>query len=186
MKDKVGEYVGGNRTRKELPDSFHRDAALRQVRQLLILKEEIDPGEPCMKNSPALSRKSLTVIAIVWCLVVNTPCDAGQSPLIKPAEAFALIQKNRGNPQFVILDVRTPEEFKTGHIEGAINIDFNSNGFRDEIGKLDRQEAYLVYCRTGRRSKEAVQIMRDLGFTKLLRFDGDIVLWQVEKLPIVK
>ena len=105
---------------------------------------------------------------------------------MSPVEAFALIQKNKGNPKFVVLDVRTPEEFKTGHIEGAINIDINSNAFKDEIGKLDREKTYLVYCRTGRRSKEAVQIMRGLGFRNLLRFEGDIVKWRAEKLPLAK
>lgn len=139
-----------------------------------------------MKKSPTSYMMGLMVIAIVWYVVMNNSCDAAENPLIDPAEAFALIQKNKGNPRFVVLDVRTPEEFKTGHIEGAININFNSKAFRDEIGKLDRQKTYLVYCRTGRRSNEAVQIMRDLGFTHLLLFDGDITRWRAEKLPIVK
>jgi rhodanese-related sulfurtransferase len=105
--------------------------------------------------------------------------------LIAPAEAFALIQKNKGNPQFVLLDVRKPEEFKTGHIEGAMNIDLNGKAFKPEIDKLERQKTYLVYCRTGRRSKDAVQIMRDLDFTHLVRFEGDIVRWRAANLPIV-
>jgi rhodanese-related sulfurtransferase len=127
-----------------------------------------------------------TIFAMVLCVAVNVPCSAAESPLMKPAEAFELIQKNKGNPQFVILDVRTPEELKNGYIEGAINIDFNGKNFREELGKLDRKKTYLVYCRTGRRSKEAVRIMRDLGFTNLLRFEGDMVQWQAGKLPIVK
>ncbi len=137
-----------------------------------------------MKNSPVSYMIGLVIIAIVWLLWVDTSYEATGSPLIKAGEAFGLIQKNNGNPQFAILDVRTPEEFNTGHIKGAINIDFNNNAFKDEIGKLDRQKTYLVYCRTGRRSKGAVRIMTDLGFTHLLRFEGDMVQWQAEKLPI--
>lgn len=137
-----------------------------------------------MKKSPASDAVILTVLAIIWCVVVNISCSSAEGPLISPVQAFALIQGNKGNPQFEILDVRTPEEFKTGHIEGAVNMDFNSKAFREEIGRLERQKTYLVYCRTGRRSGEAVQTMRDLGFTNLLRFEGDIVRWRAEKLPL--
>ena len=137
-----------------------------------------------MKKSPAWYRMGL-MVAIALCLVEAIQCDASQVPLLKPAEAYALIQKNKGNPQFVVLDVRTPEEFKEGHIEGAVNINLNSKVFKHEIGRLDRQKTYLVYCRTGRRSKEAVRIMQDLGFTNLLLFEGDIVGWKAEKLPLV-
>jgi rhodanese-related sulfurtransferase len=138
-----------------------------------------------MKKSPASYRMGVIVIAVALCLVEEFHCDGSQMPLLKPAEAFALIQKNNGNPQFVVLDVRTPEEFKEGHIEGAVNVNFNSKAFREEIGRLDRQKTYLVYCRTGRRSKEAVRIMQDLGFTHLVLFEGDIVGWKAEKLPLV-
>ena len=128
----------------------------------------------------------LAVVAIVWFAAADIPREASKNPLMKPAEAFALIQKNKGHPQFVVLDVRTPEEFNTGHLEGAINVNFNGSAFKEEIGRLDREKTYLVYCRTGRRSEEAVRIMRDLGFKHLLQFEGDIVRWQAEKLPLVK
>lgn len=139
-----------------------------------------------MKRSPAVNRIGLMVIAVVvFCALASSSCSSADSRLMSPTEAFGLIQKNKGNPQFVVLDVRTPEEFKSGRIEGAINIDINSNAFKDGIGKLDRGKTYLVYCRTGRRSGEAVKIMRDLGFRNLLRFEGDIVKWRAEKLPLV-
>lgn len=128
----------------------------------------------------------LTAFSIILLLAVSMLFGAGDSPLMKPSDAFALIQKNKGNPQFVLLDVRTPEEFKAGHIEGAVNVNFNGSAFREEIGKLDRGKTYLVYCRTGRRSAEAVRIMRDLGFIRILQFEGDIVRWQAENLPLVK
>ena len=72
---------------------------------------------------------------------------------ITTREALELVQRNKENPNFVILDVRTPEEFKSGYIEGAINIDYYGPGFPVEIGKLDRTKTYLVYCRTGNRTR---------------------------------
>jgi rhodanese-related sulfurtransferase len=111
---------------------------------------------------------------------------SGAEGLLKPQEAFALIQKNRDNPDFVVLDVRTPDEFKSGHIEGALNIDYNSGGFKTELAELDKKKTYFVYCRTGRRSGEAVRIMKDLGFSNIVRMEGDILKWQAANLPLVK
>jgi len=112
----------------------------------------------------------------------KTPGDQ----LLEAQDAFALIQKNKKNPDFVVLDVRTPEEYKDGHIEGAININYNSGGFKTEVLELDKKKTYFVYCRTGRRSAEAVKIMRDLGFTNIIRMKGDILKWQSANLPLVK
>lgn len=137
-----------------------------------------------MDKGPATYGTGLRVIAIAWLAAASVSCTAAESPLMSPTEAYALIRMNRGNPNFVVLDVRTPEEFMTGHIQGAVNIDVNGSRFRDAVGKLDPEKTHLVYCRTGRRSAEAVQIMRDLGFTRLLRFEGDIVRWRAENLPL--
>ena len=105
---------------------------------------------------------------------------------VQPREAFALIQKNKDNPQFVVLDVRTPEEFGSGHVDGAINIDYNSGGFKTLISELDKTRTYLVYCRTGKRSGRATKVMKDLGFASIVRMKGDVLGWQSEGLPLVK
>jgi rhodanese-related sulfurtransferase len=138
----------------------------------------------------------------VWCanlaviLGILAPCGASaqtQAPvgrasveMLQPREAFALIQKNKGNPQFAIMDVRTPDEFAEGHVEGAINVNYNSGGFKTELSELDKKKTYLVYCRTGRRAGGAVQVMKDLGFTNIKRIQGDILKWQSEGLPLAK
>ncbi|MDY6966394.1 MAG: rhodanese-like domain-containing protein [Halobacteriota archaeon] len=105
---------------------------------------------------------------------------------ITPKEAYELIKNRSGDEDFVILDVRTPEEFADGHIEGAIIIDFNSENFGDEIGKLNRNATYLLYCRTARRSSLALDIMEDLGFTEVYNMEGGIVRWEEEGYPVVK
>ena len=124
----------------------------------------------------------VSMIVLVWAAALN---GAGLKP-ITPKEAYDLVRKNAGNPDFVILDVRTPDEYDEGHIEGAINIDFNSGGFKTELSELDKKKTYLVYCRTSRRSGEAAKIMKDLGFTNIIRMKGDIVKWQSAGLPLVK
>ena len=67
----------------------------------------------------------------------------------------------------VLLDVRTPEEFASGHIPGAINLDIHSSTFGEELRRLDPGKDYLVYCRSGRRSARACRLMADEGFTRL-------------------
>lgn len=104
--------------------------------------------------------------------------------ILEPKEVNMLIQKNKGNPDFAIIDVRTPEEFDSGHIEGAININYHSDNFVATLEKLDKNKLYLVYCRTGRRSADTVSLMVRLGFTNILRFAGDIVRWRSEGLPL--
>jgi rhodanese-related sulfurtransferase len=105
--------------------------------------------------------------------------------LLEPKNAWTLILKNKNNPRFVVLDVRTPTEFQSGHIEGAINIDYNSGRFRKDLSGLDPEKIYFIYCRTGRRTAEAVQIMRGLGFKNIVRMKGDVVAWKEENLPLV-
>jgi rhodanese-related sulfurtransferase len=112
-----------------------------------------------------------------------------KSPIIKDvttAEAQSLIQKNQLNKGFVIIDVRTPSEYISGHIENAVNIDYSSTAFSDEVGKLDKNKAYLVYCRSGSRSKKAVAIMSELGFSEIYNLSGGITGWSAEGLPIVR
>lgn len=114
---------------------------------------------------------------------------SGQTTVIKmltPQEALELIKKNSKNTDFVILDIRTPEEFESGHIEGAININYHSDTFVEDMDKLDKEKTYLVYCRTGRRSSDAVSIMTRQGFRELFRIKGDIVKWKSDGLPVVK
>ncbi len=68
------------------------------------------------------------------------------------------------------LDVRSPEEYSESHIDNAENIDYNSSTFKEELEKRDKNNKYLVYCRSGHRSSNAVKIMIKLGFTDIHNF----------------
>ncbi len=84
-----------------------------------------------------------------------------------------------------LVDVRTPEEFAAGHLEGARLVDFRAPTFLDEIGRLDRDARVIVYCRTGNRSAQAVEAMVQLGFTDIVELDGGVVAWEAAGLPFV-
>ena len=93
---------------------------------------------------------------------------------ITPAEAKALMDSEDG---YIILDVRTPEEFAARHIEGAILIPDYEIGEKAESILTDKDQLILVYCRSGRRSKNAANELATLGYTNIKEFGG-IIDWE--------
>ena len=81
------------------------------------------------------------------------------------------------DPNVVILDVRTPRETAAGMIEGAIEIDVKASGFEEKVAQLDKNKTYLVYCRSGRRSAAACNIMAKQGFEDLHNLQGGYLKW---------
>jgi len=104
---------------------------------------------------------------------------------ISPEEAKEIIQKNMGNPNFFLLDVRTKEEFKSAHLEGALNLDYYSPNFGEELENLYEEGIYLVYCRSGNRSMRAVDMMKTMGFKTLYNLSGGITSWKAKGYPVV-
>ncbi|MFC1990906.1 rhodanese-like domain-containing protein [Chloroflexota bacterium] len=101
-------------------------------------------------------------------------------------EAFELIQRNQGNTDFIIIDIRTPQEFNEGYIENAVNIDFYSETFNKDLDKLDKSKTYFIYCRSGNRSGKAMSIMKELGFKEVNNLSVGIKEWIAEGLPVMK
>ena len=84
-------------------------------------------------------------------------------------------------PEAVVLDVRTEEEFESGYIPNARNIDLRmGQGFIDALQELDKEKTYFVYCRSGARSAQACQLMGQLGFTTTYNLLGGIMEWEGE------
>ena len=81
----------------------------------------------------------------------------------------------------VIIDVRTDDEFSTGYIGGAVNIDFyKGNEFISEIEKLDKSKSYFIYCKSGARSGQTCELMKQKGFKKVYNLEGGILGWTGE------
>ncbi|MBI5090370.1 MAG: rhodanese-like domain-containing protein [Actinobacteria bacterium] len=149
-----------------------------------------------MRTRPARSCRLtiatvLTVAALASCGgddsdVTTTPAPAASAaPVFELIDATAAQQLIAAPPAgLVVLDVRTPEEFATGHLPGAIDLDARSDTFTDELAQLDREVPYLVYCHSGNRSAAAVATMRELGFTRVSELDGGITAWQFAGIPI--
>jgi len=126
------------------------------------------------------------VVLTGGCAEITTPEQEAPTQIIEnitPPEAFTLIQDNQDNPDFMIIDVRTPQEFDEEHIENALNIDYYSETFRDELNKLDKNKTYLIHCRSGGRSGRALAIMAELNFREVYNMSGGINQWKAEGLP---
>ena len=116
----------------------------------------------------------------------NTVIPEEQIQIIKnisPEEAYKLIRENKDNPDFVIIDVRTPEEFLDEHLENAINLNYYSDTFQKDLHKLDKNKTYLIYCRTGGRSGNTLNIMQELVFRVVYNILGGITKWKSAGLP---
>ncbi len=96
---------------------------------------------------------------------------------VNPEKAREIIAEYYQNPNFVILDVRTPEEYEISHIPDAFNIDFYSPVFSEELNKLDKSMIYLIYCRSGNRSSQAIEKMIKLGFKNIYHLNRGYMSW---------
>ncbi|MCL1599573.1 MAG: rhodanese-like domain-containing protein [Actinomycetia bacterium] len=132
-----------------------------------------------MKN-----RAKLLVAAIGLGAVVLAGCSSGAAAVetVAPATAAEIIVQETDE---VVLDIRTPEEFGQGIIEGAINIDFYASDFADQLDTLDKDAHYVVYCRSGNRSGQARSTFEKLGFTNVTEIEGGIANWYNSGLPVV-
>ena len=82
------------------------------------------------------------------------------------------------NKDVQLVDVRTTKEYRSGHIGRAINIDFfHSKKFKEAFEKLDRKKPVYLYCRSGKRSKQAARRLIKMGFFKIYDLKGGILNW---------
>lgn len=87
------------------------------------------------------------------------------------------------NKDVQLLDVRTPEEFAEGHLKDAENINVLEDDFISEVEKLDPEKPIYVYCRSGKRSAKAAQILKEKGFKEIRDLQGGFLEWEAQGLP---
>lgn len=135
------------------------------------------------RNNRALLAIGAIIIAVsgaIWYL--QTPLKAeGDYGDVTVEQAMALI---RETPSLVILDVRTPAEYGEGHLERAINIPVDE--LVDRLDELSRDDELLVYCRTGNRSRRAVDALLEDGFTRVYHMVDGIEGWKRAGYPVIQ
>ncbi|MFT4550497.1 MAG: rhodanese-related sulfurtransferase [Verrucomicrobiales bacterium] len=114
------------------------------------------------------------------------PVPPLEEPFMKDIDAKQAGEFFKLQRPLVVLDVRTPGEFAAGHLKGAVNLDFNSAAFKEELAALDPEKTYLMHCQSGGRSGKAKAAFTELGFKYLYHLDGGYAAWEDAGLPTEK
>ena len=117
-------------------------------------------------------------------VAAEAPAQPGET-VVKHVDA-AQAKKLVDAKTVVVLDVRTPEEFKAGAVPGAVNIDFKAADFEQRLAALDPSKTYLVHCASGNRSKQSLPVFKKLKFPVLYHLDGGFKAWSDAGLPVAK
>ena len=110
----------------------------------------------------------LSLIFIFSCELLNSP----EINIISESD-FVEIQDS----DYTLIDVRTQDEFDLGHIDSAINLDFYSETFQNDILSLPKNETIVLYCRTNNRSSKTANILKENGFKEISVLEGGITEW---------
>ena len=122
-----------------------------------------------------------TVILLLSLIVPSVGVGQEIVPTISPEDLYEQRQSGRV-PQ--VLDVRTPEEFRLGHIPGAVNIPHTELGSR--IGELQKSRSVVLYCMLGPRARLGEKTLLDAGVENVLHLDGGLHAWQQAGFPVEK
>lgn len=122
---------------------------------------------------------------MLFVLAAITGCD-GQATAVKPvsSETASLLMEKVQNNEWLLIDVRSPEEFAEGHIPGAINMPHNE--IESYISQLDddKDQRIIVYCRSGRRAMLTLETLKARSFTDVSHLEGDMMGWDAAGLPV--
>ncbi|MFT6862724.1 MAG: phage shock protein E [Akkermansiaceae bacterium] len=124
-------------------------------------------------------KKMITTFVTLWVLTIFAGADV---TTISAKKAAARLKKD---PKIVVVDIRTPEEFATGHIKGAVNINMNSKDFSVKLGELERDKKYIMHCKSGGRSSASLPVWKRLGFKNVLHLSSGSLGWVKAGEPLV-
>ncbi|MBS1571176.1 MAG: redoxin domain-containing protein [Bacteroidetes bacterium] len=133
--------------------------------------------------------KNISMVVVMVGTLFFSSCNQNvnaqnNAPITISAKDFAKETKKQKGIQ--LLDVRTPEEYASGHIENADNIDFTNPMFEKNLQILDKNQPVYVYCLSGGRSAKAADRLSGLGFKKVYDIDGGMMKWRAANLPETK
>ena len=139
-----------------------------------------------------MNMKSWIPVGLLFGLILLIPsCTPTEKKEVSENEVVALAPEDfksmlASKPDAVLVDVRTPDEFSEGIIEGATNIDFKDPSFGENINALDKSKPYFVYCLSGKRSGDAAKQMQSAGFRSVYILNGGYKEWKNEGLETAR
>lgn len=128
------------------------------------------------------SYKAIIVLTVTL-LLQATSVGATEVTQLTPSETVQIIQTVN---DLVILDIRTPDEVRSGFLNGAHNIDFYGRDFKTKLNSLDKATPYLIYCRSGRRSGITIEYLQKAGFKQIYHLKNGINAWKSKGFPVMR
>ncbi len=122
---------------------------------------------------------------VATCAAAEPKAPAAAAAEVRHVDAAAADKLIR-EQKVVILDLRTPEEFKAGHLAGATNLNFSAADFSQQLSRLDKDRTYLIHCASGGRSSAALPTFKKLKFKSIVHLDGGLLAWQKAGKPVEK
>ncbi|HSP82602.1 MAG TPA: rhodanese-like domain-containing protein [Gillisia sp.] len=125
-----------------------------------------------MKINSLLTFVGIISLSVISCKAQEENTDV---TILSVEEAKTILAEE---PGAVFLDVRTPEEFNEGHIEGAVLINFFDADFKQQVATLDKDKPVYIYCRSGNRSQQAGMILTEMGFQEVYDIEAGYIGWE--------
>jgi len=130
------------------------------------------------------------LVIILFTTILSLSCNTKQQSKSQEMELSAIVVnpvefKEKSINQ-VVVDVRTPDEYSEGHIEGAVNVNYFDSNFSEQISKFEKTKPIFVYCRSGKRSTSAASKLIELGYNQVYNLEGGILNWASNNFQIIE
>ncbi|MGV3459841.1 MAG: rhodanese-like domain-containing protein [Flavobacterium sp.] len=126
--------------------------------------------------------KKLLLLLLIAVSAIANAQQRQKVELVAPAVFEKKMTAQKGQ----VIDVRTPKEFQSGHIAGAVNLHVYDKDFEQRVDKLDKNKPVYVYCKAGGRSAEATETLKSKGFKTIVELDGGMDAWTEAGKPVKK
>ena len=132
-----------------------------------------------------IGMRLIAALVLLGTLSCSAAADRTPAQALSARQFKQMLDQQTGDTDIVVLDIRTPREYRSGHIRSALLVDYYARDFIDRLKSLERDKTYLVYCRSGNRSAKSLAMFDRLGFRQVYHLDTGIRGWQRENFPLV-
>ncbi|NLR90787.1 MULTISPECIES: rhodanese-like domain-containing protein [Flammeovirga] len=125
------------------------------------------------------------ILSVIFLSLISS-CSSTNSQTEPQVSVSEFVEARKAHPEAIIIDVRTPGEYKQGTMEGAINVDIKSSSFKDQVKNLDQETTVMVFCKGGVRSAKAKKELKAMGFSDVIDLEGGFTAWKSAGGEVVK
>ena len=122
------------------------------------------------------------IMGLLLASLVSAGALAAEPALVPVSQEALLERQQKGDESTYVLDVRSPEEYASGHVPGAVNIPYDQIASR--MAEVPKDKDVVLYCKSGRRAGIAAEVLAGQGYTRLQHLEGDIVAWVDKGRPV--